>query len=83
VSVAELVGRRDELAVLDAALSDTAAGAGRLVLVEGDAGVGKSRLIKAFTSRAATAGATVLRKLGLRSRIQAAALAHRQAADGS
>ncbi len=60
VSVPELIGRRSELAVLDDALSDAAAGTGRLVLVEGDAGVGKTRLVQEFADRAAAGGATVL-----------------------
>jgi len=60
VSVPELIGRRSELAVLAAALTDAAAGTGRLVLVEGDAGVGKTRLVQEFADRAAATGATVL-----------------------
>ncbi|WP_459714244.1 ATP-binding protein [Actinophytocola sp. KF-1] len=60
VSVPELIGRRDELAVLTAALADAEAGSGRLVLVEGDAGVGKTRLVQEFADRAAQQGATVL-----------------------
>jgi DNA-binding CsgD family transcriptional regulator/tetratricopeptide (TPR) repeat protein len=58
--VPELIGRRSELAVLDDALTDAAAGTGRLVLVEGDAGVGKTRLVQEFADRAAAGGATVL-----------------------
>ncbi|HEY0448332.1 helix-turn-helix transcriptional regulator [Actinophytocola sp.] len=55
VSVPELVGRRAELAVLDSLLpGDT-----RLVLVDGDAGVGKTRLVQAFAARVADR-ATVL-----------------------
>ena len=49
VSGPELVGRRAELAALDGFLS----GSGRLVIVDGDAGVGKTRLVQAFTERAA------------------------------
>jgi DNA-binding CsgD family transcriptional regulator len=60
VSVPELIGRQDELAVLGDALADATAGTGRLVLVEGDAGVGKTRLVQEFADRAARAGATVL-----------------------
>ena len=60
VSAPELIGRRAELAVLDAALTDAAGGAGRLVLVEGDAGVGKTRLVQRFAERAAESGAAVL-----------------------
>jgi DNA-binding NarL/FixJ family response regulator len=60
VSVPELIGRRSELAVLTDALADASAGTGRLVLVEGDAGVGKTRLVQEFADRAAVSGATVL-----------------------
>jgi DNA-binding NarL/FixJ family response regulator len=60
VSTPEIVGRRGELAVLADALADAAAGTGRLVLVEGDAGVGKTRLVQEFADRAARDGATVL-----------------------
>jgi DNA-binding NarL/FixJ family response regulator len=59
VSVAELIGREAELAILHAALADTAGG-GQLVLIQGDAGVGKTRLVQAFASTAAASGATVL-----------------------
>jgi DNA-binding NarL/FixJ family response regulator len=60
VSVPDLIGRGRELAVLADALADAAAGTGRLVLVEGDAGVGKTRLVQEFADRAARDGATVL-----------------------
>jgi DNA-binding CsgD family transcriptional regulator len=60
VSTPEIIGRRDELAVLADALADASAGTGRLVLVEGDAGVGKTRLVHEFAEQAARAGATVL-----------------------
>jgi DNA-binding CsgD family transcriptional regulator/tetratricopeptide (TPR) repeat protein len=55
VSVPELIGRQAELAVLEAALGES-----RLVLVHGDAGVGKTRLVQEFSARAAAGGATVL-----------------------
>jgi predicted ATPase len=51
------VGRAEELARLDAAL---AAGAPRLLLLGGEAGMGKTRLLAEFTARAQTAGARVL-----------------------
>src|SRR5689334_6146158 len=41
-----------ELAALGAALADARCGRGRLVLVEGDAGIGKTRLLDEFTGRA-------------------------------
>jgi DNA-binding NarL/FixJ family response regulator/tetratricopeptide (TPR) repeat protein len=46
--------------VLADALADATAGTGRLVLVEGDAGVGKTRLVQEFADQAARDGATVL-----------------------
>jgi DNA-binding CsgD family transcriptional regulator/tetratricopeptide (TPR) repeat protein len=55
VSVPELIGRRAELATLSGALGES-----RLVLVNGDAGVGKTRLVQAFSEQAVSAGATVL-----------------------
>jgi DNA-binding NarL/FixJ family response regulator/energy-coupling factor transporter ATP-binding protein EcfA2 len=55
-----LIGRQAELAALRAALDEVTAGGGRLVLVLGDAGVGKTRLVQAFTGLARAAGATVL-----------------------
>ncbi|HEV8561246.1 MAG TPA: AAA family ATPase [Actinophytocola sp.] len=60
VSVPEIVGRRAELSALRGALTDTATDGGQLVLVQGDAGVGKTRLVQAFTEEALAAGATVL-----------------------
>jgi DNA-binding CsgD family transcriptional regulator/tetratricopeptide (TPR) repeat protein len=60
VSVPELIGRRAELTALRAALADSETEGGAFVLVQGDAGVGKTRLVQAFTRTAITAGASVL-----------------------
>jgi DNA-binding CsgD family transcriptional regulator len=49
VSGPDLVGRRAELAALEACLP----GRGRLVIIDGDAGVGKTRLVQTFAERAA------------------------------
>ncbi len=51
ISSPELIGRAAELAALGAALADVRSGQGRLVLVEGDAGVGKTRLVEEFTAQ--------------------------------
>ncbi|MEA2312043.1 MAG: hypothetical protein QOE28_2011, partial [Solirubrobacteraceae bacterium] len=51
--------RDAELARLDAALSRAASGAGSLVLVAGEAGAGKTSLVRAFARRAAATGAAV------------------------
>jgi len=56
--VSALVGRRAELAVLDALIARTAAGTGGVVLLAGDPGVGKTRLAREAAERAA--GGTVL-----------------------
>jgi len=56
----ELVGRDLELAALDAALAGSAAGNGRVVLVAGDAGIGKTALLRAFVAHARSARVGVL-----------------------
>ena len=45
---AELLEREDVLAALDAALADATAGRGRIVFVGGEAGVGKTALVRRF-----------------------------------
>jgi len=55
-----LVGRDDELALLDAAVAALAEGEARVVVVEGEPGVGKSTLVAAAVSRAHERGAVVL-----------------------
>jgi hypothetical protein len=57
----EFIGRRQELGVLGAALRRAAAGEGCAVLVSGEAGV----------------GSRILAKLDVRSRVEAAGVAHR------
>jgi DNA-binding CsgD family transcriptional regulator/tetratricopeptide (TPR) repeat protein len=56
----ELIGRDDVLAKLDAWSSGSAAGAGRTVLIAGDAGIGKTALLRAFVERNQTTGARIL-----------------------
>ena len=46
------VGREAELVKLDAALEDALAGQGRLVLVAGEAGIGKTRIAEQLVARA-------------------------------
>jgi tetratricopeptide (TPR) repeat protein len=52
-----LVGREREFAQLDAALASALAGRGRLVVLTGEAGIGKTALARAFVERAAARGA--------------------------
>jgi DNA-binding CsgD family transcriptional regulator/tetratricopeptide (TPR) repeat protein len=60
ISCAELIGRAEESAALDAALERAAAGAAPTVLIGGEAGIGKSRLVVELAARAAARGARVL-----------------------
>ena len=53
-----LIGREHELAQLDAALSAALAGRGRLVVLTGEPGIGKTALARAFVERAAERGAS-------------------------
>jgi ATP/maltotriose-dependent transcriptional regulator MalT len=55
-----LIGRDGPLAALDAALAGAGSGRPSAVLVGGEAGVGKSRLVRAFAERSSGAGARVL-----------------------
>jgi DNA-binding CsgD family transcriptional regulator/tetratricopeptide (TPR) repeat protein len=54
------VGRANELERLRAALDATTRGDGRVVVVAGEAGVGKTRLVSEFQAAAGAQGATVL-----------------------
>ena len=60
VSSPTFVGRADELAALEGALGRAAAGVPAFAFVAGESGVGKSRLVAEFESRAREAGARVL-----------------------
>jgi predicted ATPase len=55
-SVAGLVGRRAELTALRSAVDKGARGTGAAVVVLGEAGIGKSRLLLEFRRRLAEAG---------------------------
>ncbi|HVF15125.1 MAG TPA: BTAD domain-containing putative transcriptional regulator [Acidimicrobiales bacterium] len=55
----ELVGRRPQLEALERALARTRAGRGRLVLLAGEAGIGKTRLAEELAVRAEAEDVTV------------------------
>jgi predicted ATPase len=57
-------GRAAQARILTSALDEAAKGALRIVLVEGDAGMGKSRLLAAFAEEARARGALVLSGTG-------------------
>ena len=54
------IGRLGELSKLDELVTSTAAGEGRVVLVEGEAGIGKTHLVGAAVVRAIRAAVTVI-----------------------
>jgi len=60
VALPPLVGRAHERAALDGALDALAAGASRVVLVEGEPGIGKSRLLADLAERTSERGWTAL-----------------------
>ncbi|HSC74325.1 MAG TPA: AAA family ATPase [Gaiellaceae bacterium] len=55
-----LLERAEELAMVDAAVASAQSGAGRLVVIEGSAGIGKTSLLAEGRARAAASGLTVL-----------------------
>ena len=55
-----LVGRSGQLSVLDTALAEAGRGGRSAIMVGGEAGVGKSRLVSEFADRSRGAGARVL-----------------------
>jgi predicted ATPase len=56
----EVAGRDAELTLLDEVLAELRSGRGRAVLVEGEAGIGKSALVVAGLAWAGLSGARVL-----------------------
>ena len=60
-----LLERETELGAIDDALAAAASGSGQLLLVEGSAGIGKSRLLAAARSEAARRGLRVLHARGV------------------
>jgi DNA-binding CsgD family transcriptional regulator len=64
VTAATLLERTEELERIGSALTDARAGTGRLVVVEGPPGMGKTALLAAARNEAAEAGMRVLRSRG-------------------
>src|SRR6266487_2577907 len=60
VSSPVLVGRSGQLSALDTALAEAGRGSPSTLIVGGEAGVGKSRLVSEFAGRSRGAGARVL-----------------------
>jgi predicted ATPase/DNA-binding CsgD family transcriptional regulator len=60
VSSPLFVGRREELAVLEGAVSSAAEGTGAVVMIGGEAGMGKSRLVAQLGGLASAAAATLV-----------------------
>jgi DNA-binding CsgD family transcriptional regulator/tetratricopeptide (TPR) repeat protein len=60
VTSPELIGRQSELATLEAAFQGATAGTPAVMLVAGESGVGKSRLVAELSARVANQGALVL-----------------------
>jgi DNA-binding SARP family transcriptional activator len=59
VAAGGLVGREDQLRVISRALSEASAGRGRVLLLAGEPGIGKTRLAEEAARRARDAGVTV------------------------
>jgi DNA-binding CsgD family transcriptional regulator len=59
-----LFERRQELALIEAAIAESSLGRGRFVVVEGPAGIGKTALLRAARTAAADQGMRVLRSRG-------------------
>ena len=55
-----LVGRQTELDILDGAFAHVRSGAARAVLLGGEAGIGKTRLVEEFSAKARAKGARLL-----------------------
>src|SRR5262245_46821538 len=54
------IGRLKEVSQLDSVMADVRSGESRCVLVSGEAGIGKSRLVAEVRARAAAGGFTLL-----------------------
>ena len=60
-----LIGREDQLALMRRCLAEAAAGTGSIVVIRGEAGLGKSRLLEEAAALAHERGSLVLRGSGI------------------
>ncbi len=65
LTAAEFIGRTEEMAILSHYLTTTLHGEGGAILIGGESGVGKSRLLDELRTHALVEGATVLRGQGI------------------
>ena len=59
-SSSAIVGRKQELLEFENALNDLLAGRGSLYVIEGESGIGKTRLVREFAARASKRNVKVL-----------------------
>jgi len=60
-AIADLPGRGDALSALDRSLQEASHGRGTVVMIEGEAGIGKSRLLEVWSSQVESRGVHVAR----------------------
>lgn len=60
VPASDFIGRQDELAILTSALDDAISGQGRIVMLAGEPGIGKTRIAHELVAQAEAKGAKVL-----------------------
>ena len=58
----QFVGRQQEMALLEAALDDALSGQGRLVLLAGEPGIGKTRIAQELAAHARQKGGSKMTK---------------------
>ena len=63
-AVDTLIGRGNEDAAFGSALRDVASGSGRVIVVRGEAGIGKTSVLNLAATRAEAGGMSVLRTRG-------------------
>ncbi|HVF52335.1 MAG TPA: AAA family ATPase [Actinomycetota bacterium] len=64
IARADVVGRAEELSLLESLLKETADGSGGAAILEGEPGIGKSRIVEALCDTALSNGSSVYRGTG-------------------